>query len=95
MSPLLFILVMEYLSRCSGKLKKQPDFNFHSRCENLSITNLCFSDDRNFVELIMNHFKEFSGKSDEMLCVFCRGVSEDSERDVLEATGFCKGNSTI
>jgi hypothetical protein len=39
-SPLLFVIVMEYLQRMLHCLKKVPDFNFHSKCENLNIINL-------------------------------------------------------
>lgn len=45
MSPLLFIIMMEYLNRCLNRLKNNPNFNFHSKCEKLNITNLCFVDD--------------------------------------------------
>ncbi|XP_062076005.1 uncharacterized protein LOC133780148 [Humulus lupulus] len=45
MSPLLFVLIMEYLTRllahCSGK----KGFGFHPMCKQLRLTNLCFADD--------------------------------------------------
>lgn len=44
-SPLLFVIVLEYLHRCLDKLRCQPDFNYHLRCEKLRITSLCFADD--------------------------------------------------
>ncbi|XP_048503093.1 secreted RxLR effector protein 78-like [Beta vulgaris subsp. vulgaris] len=44
MSPFLFAIGMEYLSRCLGSLKHNPDFNFHPRCERLHITHLMFAD---------------------------------------------------
>lgn len=42
----LFALSMEYLSRCLGELKNNPDFNFHSKCERLHLTHLMFADDQ-------------------------------------------------
>ena len=44
-SPLLFVLVMEYLSRtlkCMGQL---TDFQCHPMCKKLKLTHLIFADD--------------------------------------------------
>lgn len=43
MSPYLFVLVMEVLGRMLNTVKQMPNFNFHSRCERLNITHLCFA----------------------------------------------------
>lgn len=43
--PFLFAICMEYLSRCLGELKDNPDFNFHPKRERLSLTHLMFADD--------------------------------------------------
>jgi hypothetical protein len=67
-SPLLFVLIMEYLHRCLKNLHKKPDFNFHPKCEKLQITNICFADDlimftrgdETSVKLMMGEFKKFS-----------------------------------
>ena len=45
MSPLLFVIVMEYLNRILYDMQKNPNFNHHAKCEKLSITNLAFADD--------------------------------------------------
>ncbi|XP_058751357.1 uncharacterized protein LOC131624435 [Vicia villosa] len=44
-SPLLFVLVMEYLHRCLAGLKETPGFTHHPRCAKFNITNICFADD--------------------------------------------------
>ena len=44
-SPFLFVLCLEYLSRIFGKLKSIPDFNFHPKCAALNIYHLAFADD--------------------------------------------------
>lgn len=44
-SPYLFVLVMEYLSRRLKTLKNMPDFNFHPRCAKMNLTHICFVDD--------------------------------------------------
>lgn len=33
LSPLLFVIVMEYLNKTVQRLKHVPNFNFHSKCE--------------------------------------------------------------
>lgn len=45
MSPYLFVLVMEYLSRTLKSLKYIPDFNFNPRCAKMNLTHICFADD--------------------------------------------------
>lgn len=45
-SPLLFVLVMEYLHKCLGKLKDKPDFNFHPNDEKLNLVNISFANDQ-------------------------------------------------
>ncbi|KAH0695979.1 hypothetical protein KY289_013461 [Solanum tuberosum] len=44
-SPLLFILVMEYLSRTLKTMSMLPDFRFHPMCKGLNLTHLTFADD--------------------------------------------------
>lgn len=104
MSPLLFVLVMEYLNRCLKRLKQNLDFNFHSKCERLNITNLCFIDDlllfsRGNVEsvnLMMNAFKVFSNSTGVKVnpakyCILFGGVNQKDKDDVKELTGFKEG----
>ncbi|XP_021728380.1 uncharacterized protein LOC110695460 [Chenopodium quinoa] len=45
MSPFLFSIGMEYLSRCLYELRLTPDFNFTPRCDKLSLTHMMFVDD--------------------------------------------------
>lgn len=44
-SPFLSVIVMEYLHRCLQKLKLNPNFNFHPKCEKLGTNNICFAGD--------------------------------------------------
>ncbi|XP_021721357.1 uncharacterized protein LOC110688913 [Chenopodium quinoa] len=45
MSPFLFAIDMEYLSRCLDEIRLTPNFNFHPRCEKLNLTHMMFADD--------------------------------------------------
>lgn len=44
-SPLLFLLVMKYLSRLLKQVAASPHFRFHPGCKSLRINCLAFADD--------------------------------------------------
>ncbi|XP_060972343.1 uncharacterized protein LOC115710535 [Cannabis sativa] len=44
-SPLLFVLVMEYLTRLLIHASNSKGFGYHPMCKSLKLTNLCFADD--------------------------------------------------
>ncbi|CAK8578493.1 unnamed protein product [Lathyrus sativus] len=37
LSPMLFVLMMEYMNRLLMKMQKDPNFNYHAKCEKLQI----------------------------------------------------------
>ena len=45
MSPLLFVIGMEYLSRILKVAGEAEEFNFHPRCSKMKLTHLIFADD--------------------------------------------------
>lgn len=105
MSPLLFVIMMEYLNRCLKRLKNNPNFNFHSKCEKLNITNLCFADDlllftrgdMKSVRLVMTAYNVFSLSTGlkfnpAKCCTFFGGVDQTVRNDIKNLTGFAEGN---
>ncbi|XP_062089551.1 uncharacterized protein LOC133796085 [Humulus lupulus] len=45
LSPLLFVLIMEYLTRRLQMAACVPTFRYHPMCKSLNLLNLCFADD--------------------------------------------------
>lgn len=45
LSPLLFVLHMEYFTRLMKAASLQPDFSYHPHCKELQLTHLMFADD--------------------------------------------------
>lgn len=71
-SPLIFVLLIEYFSRNMAMVGELLDFRFHPMCKNLKINHLCFADDlMHFckanepsltrIKQALKHFYEVSG----------------------------------
>ncbi|XP_062108509.1 uncharacterized protein LOC133819318 [Humulus lupulus] len=45
MSPLIFVLIMEYLTRSLQHAAQISNFRYHPMCKSLKLLNLCFADD--------------------------------------------------
>lgn len=71
MSPLLFVIVMEYFSRLLKRVVADPAFRFHPGCKPLELNYLSFKDNilvfckghEPSVQLIVNAIIEFEGVS--------------------------------
>lgn len=67
-SPMIFVIVMEYLHRKLEDLHNIPGFNYHSKCEKVKIVDISFANDLMLfsrgdevsVKLMMDRFNEFS-----------------------------------
>ncbi|KAH0738106.1 hypothetical protein KY290_036811 [Solanum tuberosum] len=104
MSPLLFVLVMEYISRTLQNMSMLPDFRYHPMCKKVKLTHLIFADDLmifckgnlnsvNRVIEALTHFSVATGLEAnlEKSSVFLAGVDEDTQNQILARTGFSVG----
>ncbi|XP_062103059.1 uncharacterized protein LOC133814064 [Humulus lupulus] len=104
-SPLLFVLGMEYLSRIMSKVGSFPGFKYHDKCSNLKLNHLCFADDLlifcngDFVSilLMLRGLKLFSSSSDllpnsEKSAIYCHGMPNAVVDRVLEVSGFSRSH---
>lgn len=104
MSPFMFVIVMEYLSRLLKKKIRNPAFKFHPKCAKTKIIQLGFDDnlllfckgDKTSINLLFGCFMEFSKASGLTAnlaknCVYFGGVSAILQQQILEMLGFSKG----
>ncbi|KAL2246328.1 UNVERIFIED_CONTAM: Retrovirus-related Pol polyprotein from type-2 retrotransposable element R2DM, partial [Sesamum indicum] len=104
MSPALFLLSMEYLSRMIKRKTCNSDFNYHPKCEKLKITHLLFADDLMLffrgdlpsIHILMeclNVFRDASGLSvkTSKSCIFTAGIRNEELDEILARTAFVRG----
>ncbi|CAK8574630.1 unnamed protein product [Lathyrus sativus] len=103
-SPLLFVLAMEYFHRLMHQLSRVPNYNFHAKCEKLQIIDLSFADDvllffrgdSESVQLLMNQLQSFSKSTGLVVnpakCrVYFGGVNSETKTNILVSTSFTEG----
>ncbi|XP_074297021.1 uncharacterized protein LOC141627693 [Silene latifolia] len=104
LSPLLFTICMEYLSRILSVISSQADFRFHPLCHPLRLNHLLFADDlllfsKGTAPSIMWMLKAFSTFSKASgLCfnrkksdIYFNGVSNQVMADIIQVSGFRQG----
>ena len=105
MSPLLFVLCMEYFTRIMFYLGKQPGFSFHPRCKSLAINHLCFADDvilfckgdYSSVSLMLQGLQLFAATSGLKVNprksqFYSCGLSDQENAMILNSSGLNKGS---
>ncbi|XP_020261317.1 uncharacterized protein LOC109837465 [Asparagus officinalis] len=108
LSPYLFILGMEYLSRSLNMLKDDKKFKFHPRCGKFSITHLIFADDLLLfargdmysVNKLQQCFREFSAVSgleanSNKCSIFFGGVDVSTKTAIINSLGYPEGAMPI
>lgn len=103
-SPLLFVIAMEYLSRLLDTLKRNKDFKFHDRCGEIMLNHLIFADDvlifcngdfRSIYLMLqcLETFSQASGLTPNpgKTSIYCSGMNARDVQRVVERTGFKEG----
>ncbi|KAL2904550.1 LINE-1 retrotransposable element ORF2 protein [Bienertia sinuspersici] len=104
MSPLLFVVCMEYLSRLLMKMTTDTKFKFHPRCKPMKLTHLCVADDLilcskgdiESMRMMIKCFQAFSATSGLKANVsktefYTCGVPEEIVQQITHETGFKRG----
>ncbi|XP_059288814.1 uncharacterized protein LOC132042227 [Lycium ferocissimum] len=104
MSPYLFAIAMEYLSRHLNEFKHCKTFKYHPRCSKLGITHLSFADDLLLfakadvasVTALQHCFKSFSQASGlqanlEKSSVYFGGTTQTVQDEILSLLGYSCG----
>lgn len=104
MSPFLFAIVVEYLSRNLHELASHKQFKYHPMCSKLKITHLCFADDllmftrgdQISVNMLHTKFKEFTEASGlqanlSKSALYFGGVSEVVREQIQQMLGYSLG----
>ncbi|KAL2934560.1 LINE-1 retrotransposable element ORF2 protein [Bienertia sinuspersici] len=103
-SPLLFVMGMEYLSRSLTKVAEEQGFHFHPRCRAAKLTHLCFADDlilcckgeQASIDKLLrgfNHFSQVSGlqANRSKTEIYTCGMKDQEVQNVLNESGFKRG----
>uniref|UniRef100_A0A803P4A6 Reverse transcriptase domain-containing protein n=1 Tax=Cannabis sativa TaxID=3483 RepID=A0A803P4A6_CANSA len=104
MSPLLFVMIMDYLTRLLRLYSNEKGFGFHPLCKTLCLINLCFADDLiifckgnlNSIRLTHDAFVKFwndTGLSanTSKSHIYFGGVKEEIKSKILECVKIEEG----
>lgn len=102
-SPLLFVIVMKYLSNVLKTMSMLPDFKLHPMCKPLKLTHLIFADDLmvfckgddrsvNRIVEALTHFSDVTGliANMEKSNIFPVGVADNVKQQLLIVVGIGK-----
>ncbi|XP_074291447.1 uncharacterized protein LOC141618246 [Silene latifolia] len=105
LSPLLLTLCLEYLSRVSRVIQQHPDLKYHSLCNRIQLTHLCFADDlmlfchgdRASIDLLLKAFAYFSKATGLSMNrgksnFYGNGLDGSLIKEIEDMTGMHKGS---
>nr|XP_016476659.1 PREDICTED: uncharacterized protein LOC107798203 [Nicotiana tabacum] len=104
LSPFLFVLTIEYLSRSLKTLKEDKKFQYHPRCARFNLVQLGFADDLllfcrgdvQSVQILYQLFQKFSAALGLVAnlnksCINFGGVNQSTQQQIKEILGYKKG----
>ncbi|XP_030504903.2 uncharacterized protein LOC115719863 [Cannabis sativa] len=104
-SPLIFVLVMDYLTRILNFHPGKVSFGFHPLCKQLKLVNLCFADDLvifckgneksvRFIHEAFSLFCDTTGLKANMnkSAIYFGGVNEATKRAILNLVNMEEGS---
>ncbi|XP_074265679.1 uncharacterized protein LOC141588123 [Silene latifolia] len=105
LSPLLFTIAMEYLSRVLTYVTDTMKFKYHPLCASLKLSHLMFADDLllfskgdvGFIMVLLRAFATFSKASGLLMSpsknsAYFNGVDAGVKQDILQVAGFSEGS---
>ncbi|XP_058747226.1 uncharacterized protein LOC131620243 [Vicia villosa] len=105
LSPLLFVITMEYLNRLLCQMQDNPKFHYHSKCKRIKLTNLIFADDlllfargdQGSVELLQHTLHTFLVSTGLKVnpsksCIYFGGVPSSVKDAILHMTSYKEGS---
>ena len=108
LSPFLFVICLEYMSRLMISRTVGTEFNFHPKCGQLKISHLAFADDLMLmargdpisVSILVDCLREFANCSglqvnDLKSCIFTAGIVNPELDTILGLSGFSKGSMPV
>ncbi|XP_019253939.1 PREDICTED: uncharacterized protein LOC109232639 [Nicotiana attenuata] len=103
-SPLLFVICMEYFTRIMNLVAMQEDFAFHTKCKVLQMNHLCFANDvlmfckgeYQAIVLMLRGLQSFSNASGlttnaAKSNIFSASMEEQDLQNLCELTGYKRG----
>ncbi|XP_074311042.1 uncharacterized protein LOC141646932 [Silene latifolia] len=100
LSPLLFTICMEYLSRILQVVQDYDGFKYHPLCKPMKLSHLCFADDlllfckgdRTSVTILLRAFETFSCASGLKMnrgksCLYGNGIDKDTFSEIIGLVG--------
>ena len=107
LSPYLFVICMNVLSKMLDEATRKGKIGYHPRCKNIEITHLCFADDlmiftdgsRKSIEGILKVFEEYDKMSGlkisrEKSVLFVAGADQRGE-EILRQFNFATGKLPV
>ncbi|KAL9227921.1 hypothetical protein vseg_003556 [Gypsophila vaccaria] len=104
LSPLIFTICMEYLTRTLKYAAMRNNFGYHPMCKDLKLASLMFADDLllfsrgdiGSMMLLLQAYSTFSKASGLVISpsksnAYIRGVQEEIKQDFLRVSGFREG----